>query len=532
MPDSQTFKYRERFEGSAGVLPGEVAPRLVLVHDFPAGPDGLTSPRAGAGLGANDIIRLYSDGNPDYGVDFARVFGDQRFAGFGPGAIDTYRVVASDAVRATVTLTDQDDTTPIDIGAFTAVGAGVAYNKTITLVVTDVIASGHPAGANTPVFKVTIPAPNPDANDEVFERIVFTQEDGRGTSAYHRTRDASVLNDLSFIVDFNYVPAAATADLAANATKGDVITLTLAGGTAGGALADADWQAALDELADLPFRWLVIPNPPTDTVRADMHTTIKGMPFGFAALIQMYGETPAAILTARDTLGSEADDGRSAMFFGWGPHPSAGGREVSFAAGYLGLASAKINAGGLGGDYPVGNTGLGFTKITDVLTKADKGSLAAESIMYAQQLYDGSFGVHGSWTLDSQLDRMGDLGVRWMWNDILRRLALQFTPLAHNRGATPLTQTKIKRLGDAAISPYLSKGVVRIAETGTAPLEEANTLFPGLSFPADPGWVAYVARVVFYLTLQGVYVHATDAEIAGLASLAGSGGGGEEPAAA
>lgn len=534
MPEAETFKYREAFEGFQGVLPGETAPRLLIYHTFPAGPDGLTSPRAGAGLGMNDILRYFSNGEPDYGTDFAEVYSRQTHGANTPGAIDVYRLVPSDASKASAVLNDQASGTPVVIGEFEAVGSGAAYNKRIYLTCVEVIEStgafAHPAGAKVPVFDVEIEGPNPRYPAEVFRRVVFTHSGETGSSAYHKTIDAAGLTDRSMVINFTYDPDADTADLAASADEGDVITLNLVGGTDGSATLDAnDYKDAFDDTVNIPFRWRVVPNPPEDTVIENLHMSNKAAPFGLAILVSPYAFSTQDALDVRDTIGKEADDGKSAFVWGWGAHPAILGREAPYAAAYFGRFSAKINATGLGGEYPVGNQGLGFTTIAEAhkLTGAQEQALSKASIMFARQMYDASYGVHGSWTLDAQLDRMGDLGVRVMWNDIIRRLALQFTPLAHNRGATVLTRNTIQRFGDMAIRKYLDRGYVKKAATGISSIEEAAARFPGLSFPDLPGWVVYLAQIIFYPTLQGVFAHLTDADVAGLTEIGASGGEGE-----
>lgn len=519
MASSHTVLYRERFEGIFGVLPGEVAPRLLVIGDFPAGPAGLTAPGAGAGMGREAIRQFFSNGVPNYNTDFIDVYAGQTYGGSGTGAIDIYRVVASDATAATANFADESTPGPIAIGTFEAVGPGTAYNGlTITMEVVEVLTS-HPSAPVIPVFDIFVQSPNPNSQPEEFRRIVFTT-DGSGTNAYHRVRDAEVINATSFIVDFLYDPDIATADFSSYAV-GDVVLLTLAGGSDGAALDDEDYEAAIDATGDLPFRWRVIPNAPTPTLNNYLHSVNKASPYGHAILIQPYGTPATTLIADRLPLGSEADDGKSSFVFAWGAHPLAGNREVPYAAAYFGLYSAKINSSGLGGEYPVGGTGLGFLNIAsgDELTPSDREALSQVNIMFGQQNADGSYGVHGSWTMDNQLDRMGDLGVRIMWNDIIRRLVLQFSPLAHNRGRTTVTMDRIQSLGDAAIRPYLSVGWLSRAATGVVAIEEAAATFPGTSWPSLPGWAAYLASLRMNPTLQGVYIHVTDADINGLASL-------------
>lgn len=526
---ADVVKIREVFEGARGALPTEVAPRLLLIGDLPAGRPGLQARPPGAGLSLNELLREYGVGGADYTLDWARVYASQSAQGFRPSGFDVYRIVADDAVTAeTDVATDGHDTTPVDLFHFEAIGPGAAYNGLqIVIEVTRLIASGHPAGDNVAVCTVTLPAVNPDDSPEVFTNIVFTDEGSTaGNSGAHRTRDASIINDElagSKAWRLVYEATAGTSSFGANRTVGDTVTLTAASGADGTTLADADWQAAIDDVSALPWRWTVIANPPSDTVRAYQHTTLKAMPFGFGALVQMYGETFSAFNTALDAYGSDAADGRSMAFFGWGPHPAAQGREVSFSAGYLGRWSAKIAASGLGGDYPVGNQGLGYSGISsgDKLTRANQEAAAASGINYAAQLHDGSYGVHGYWTRDDQLDRMGDAGVRVMVNDIARRLAIAFTPLAQNRGNTVLTRGKINRIGRQAILPYVNKGALRQASAGTYDLTEVQNRWQGVSFPDLPGWAVFMASLQFNLTLGGVFAHLSDQEIEGLEALAG-----------
>lgn len=527
MPTRDTFRYREVFEGKVGPLPGEIAPRLVLIHDFPAGPAGLSAPRAGAGFGLGDLQRYFSDGEFDYGIDFAEVYSRQTDGAATPGAIDVYRLVRSGAAAATGTFDDGDSTSPVDIGEFESVGPGSAYNKDITLEVVRVIDSPsipHPAGTHVPVFNVTIPSPNPSQPPEIIRGVVFTEDGADGTSAYHRTIDAASITDRSLAVNFTYDPAAGTADLS-GLEAGDIITVAMTGGSNGStSLDDDDYEAALDDISGLPFRWRCIANLPNATVRAMLHTANKAAPFGHAITYNLYGETPEDVLTTRGTMGSEADDGRSSLIWGWGSHPNVNGREVPYAAGYFGRYSAKINAAGMGGEYPVGNLGLGFTTIAAAhkLTAAQEEALAQKQVMFARQLTSGSYAVHGSWTLDNEFDRMGDLGTRIMWNDVIRRVALVAEPLAHNRGATIITQSLIRIRCDLAIRPYVSRGYLKVANTGVSAIEDAAARFPGLSFPQElQGWVAYLAQLIYYPTLQGIFAHFTDADILGLASLLG-----------
>lgn len=529
MRSADVVKIREVFEGARGSLPTEVAPRLVLIGDLPAGRPGLQARPPGVGLSLNELLREYGTGDADYTLDWARVYASQSAQGFRPSGFDVYRIVASDAaVAETDKATDDASSNPVDLFHFEAIGPGTAYNGLkVVIEVTRVIATGHPAGANTAVCTVTLPAVNPDDAPEVFTNIVFTSEGSTaGNSGAHRTFDASVINDElagSKAWRLVYEATAGTSSFGANRTVGDTVTLTAAGGTDGSALDDSDWKAAIDEASALVWRWFVIANPPTDTVRAYQHSTFKAAPFAMTFLNQMYGETLSNYSTAVAAYGREADDGRSAAFFGWGPHPAANGREVSFSAGYLGKWSAKIAATGLGGDYPVGNQGLGYSGISagDKLSRANQEAAAAAGINYATQLHDGSYGVHGYWTRDDQLDRMGDMGVRSMVNDVARRLAIAFAPLAHNRGNTLITRAKIDRLGTQAILPYVNKGALKKAAAGTFDLTEVQNRWQGVSFPDLPGWAVFAAQLVFNGTLGGVFAHLSDQEIEGLTAIAG-----------
>src|SRR5690606_14224963 len=117
---------------------------------------------------------------------------------------------------------------------------------TAVIAITRVIATGHPAGANTAVCTVTIEGPNPDAEPEVFDNIVFTSEGSTaGNSGAHRTRDASIINDSlsgSKYQRLVYEATAASSSFGANRTVGDTETLTLASGGDGSALDDDDWK--------------------------------------------------------------------------------------------------------------------------------------------------------------------------------------------------------------------------------------------------------------------------------------------------
>lgn len=528
MRSSDVFKYREQWEGFFGALPSEIAPRLLIIGDFPAGRAGLNAPPPGAGNSIHDVLREYSVGKADYNLDYAKVFARQSYQGSQPAGFDLYNVTASDATEAVTPALTDGDAVPVDLFHFEAIGPGTAYNGLqIQVEVSRVIASGHPAGSNIAVCTVTIPSPNPYANDEIFENIVFTYEGSTdGNSGAHRTRDASIINDPvvgSRVVRLVYEATANTSNFGVGHVKGDVETADLASGTAGTALADLDWTTAIQAVEGLPFRWFVIANPPSDPVRQQLHTSAKVAPFGLGILNQMYGETITDFITARDTYGSEADDGKSMPFFGWGSHFAAQDREVPFGAAYMGRWSAKIASVGLGGGYAVGNTGLGFKSIAsgDELTKTQMDLAAAAGINYATRLYDGSFGVHGYWTLDDQVDRMGDGSVRVIFNDIVRRLAIAFTPLAQNRPNSPLTRQKIQRLGDQAVLPYLNLKYVERAASGTYDLMQVRDRWPGVTFPDLPGWVVYMLSIKANLTLGGIFAHLTDAEVEGLTAIAG-----------
>ena len=529
MRSADVFKLREVFEGARGSLPTEVAPRLLLIGDLPVGRPGLHARPPGAGLSLNELLREYSDGEADYTTDWARVYAAQSSQGFRPSGFDVYRVVADDAtVAETEAVNDADSGSPTDLFHFEAIGPGAAYNGLeLVIEITRVIASGHPAGDNVAVCTVTLPPVNPFDAPEVFTNIVFTKEGSTaGNSGAHRTVDASIINDElvgSKVWRLVYETGANAQGLAANRAVGDTITVTATGGSNGSVLTDQDWADAIAAATTLPWRWVVIANPPSATTRAALHTALKTMPFGFGAVNQMYGESLTDYISALSTLGSDAEDGRSMAFFGWGPHPAAFGREVSFSAGYFGRWNAKIAASGLGGDYPVGNQALGYTGISagDKLSRADQEIAAAAGVNYATQLYDGSYGVHGYWTRDDQVDRMGDAGVRVMNNDIARRLAIALSPLAHNRGNTVLTRSKIQSIGRQVIQPYVSKGALRQAAAGTYDLTEVQTRWQGVSFPDLPGWAVFMASLVYNGTLGGVFAHLSDQEIEGLEVLIG-----------
>lgn len=527
---SDVFKLREDFRGVYGALPTEVAPRMLLIGDFPAGRAGLQAAPAGAALSLGELLREYGSGTADYNTDYARVFASRSVSGIRPSGFDVYRVTAPDAVTAvTAVVDDAAPTDAVGLFKFRAIGPGAAYNgATVDITITRTIASGHPLGTNIAVCTVTITGPNPDAAPEVFEDVVFTHEGStNGASGLYRTREAaSVINDEvggSRYMRLVYEPTAATSHLGANRAAGDTITATLAGGSDGSALTDSEWEAAIDAVNDLPFRWFTIPNPPSETVRAQLHSKLKTAPFRLVFLNQMYGESFTDFDSDIKTYGDMADDGTSAAFFGWGAHPAAGGREVSSSAAYLGEWSAKIAAAGLGGSYPVGNQPLGYTSIAvgDRLTKAQAEAAAVAGVNYLKQLEGGGYGVHGYYTRDSQLDRMGDLGPRSILNDIARRLAIAFTPLAHNRPNSAVTRATIDRLGTQAIRPYVNSGAVKRAATGTYDLMEVQSRWQGVSFPSLPGWAVFMASIKIEGTLGGIFAHLTDAEIQGLTALVG-----------
>lgn len=538
---SDVFKLREAFEGGYGALPSEVAPRMLLIGDFPAGRKGLQSPPPGAGLSLNDLIREYGDGNADYNLDFARVFASRSTSGIRPSGFDIYNIksgAATDAVSAAVT--DADGGSPVSLFKFKAIGPGSAYNGLTTTITVTRMVTGHPAHPTDPVAvcSVEIMGPNPDSSSEVFDNIVFTEEGSLlGNSGVHRTRDASIINDPlvgSRYQRLAYEATAGASHFGANRTVGDQAVATLAGGGNGNALTNTDWTNAISAVSGIPFRWFTIANPPSATARAALHSTLKVAPFRLVFLNQMYGESISDFITDVKTYGNLADDGTSAAFFGWGSHPAADGREVAASAAYLGEWSAKIAAAGLGGSYPVGNQGLGFRAIAagDGLTKTQMENAADAGINYIKQLEDGTYGVHGYYTRDDQLDRMGDLGVRSVVNDIARRLARAFTPLAHNRPNNVITRATIDRLGNQAILPYVNVGAVRRAATGTFDLMEVQSRWQGVSFPSLPGWAVFMASLSIYGTLGGIFAHLTDVEIEGLNSIAGGGGGAAASASA
>lgn len=526
---ADVFKLRESFEGVFGALPSEVAPRILLIGDFPAGRAGLNSPPPGAGISLNDLLREYSDGNADYNTDFARVLASRSVQGFRPAGFDVYNVRPADATKAvTPAVTDDAAVSPVDLFHFEAIGPGTAYNTlNIVIAVTRVIATGHPAGDGVAVCSVTIAGPNPDASPEVFENIVFTDEGSTlGTSGSHRTRDASIINDVfvgSRYVRLVYEATAGDSHFGANRVKGDTETATLAGGTAGTALDDTDWTDAISAVSGISFRWFTIANPPSTVVRAALHSTLKTAPFRLVFLNQMYGESITDFMTDLDTYGDSASDGTSGAFFGWGSHAAAYGREVPAAAAYMGEWSAKIAANGLGGSYPVGNTNLGFRSIAvgDELTYAQQETAAVAGVNYLKRMDNGGYGVHGYYTRDDLMDRMGDLGVRSIVNDLGRRLAIAFTPLAHNRPNNVVTRSTITRLGTQAIMPYINSGAISRAAVGTFDLMEVQSRWQGVSFPSLPGWAVFMTSIKLNLTLGGIFAHLTDAEIEGLQAIAG-----------
>lgn len=525
---ADVVKFREVFEGAYGRLPSEVTPRVVIIGDLPAGRPGLNVTPPGSSMSIGDFMREYSDGGADYVTDWAQVYASRRVGNSSPGGFDVYRIAAADAVVAeSEVITDDAAADPVDLFHFEAVGPGVAYNDlSIIVEVTRVIAD-HPAGANTSVCRVTIQGPNPYSSPEVFSDIVFTSEGSiDGTSGFDRTYDASVINNPvsgSRYVRLVYEATAGDSNFGVNHAIGDTVVVTLTGGTDGAALVDADYEAAIDAVSGLPWRWFVLPAPPSDEVRAYQHSTFKGSPFAMTFLEQMYGEAISDYITALAVYGRGADDGRSMAFYGWGAHPMARGREVPFSAGYLGEWSAKIAASGLGGAYAVGNSTLGYSNIAtgDQLSRTDKEIASAAGVNFATQLYDGSFGVHGYWTRDDQVDRMGDGSVRVIVNDIARRMAIAFQPLAQNRPNNATTRGKIDSLGAQVIRPYVNTGAISRASTGTFDLMEVRSRWQGIGFPDLPGWAVFMASLRVNLTLAGIFVHLSDQEIEGLVSIMG-----------
>ena len=534
MRSSDVFKLREAFEGAWGSLPSEVAPRLLMIGDFPAGRAGLNSPPPGAGISLPDLMREYGNGEADYNLDYAQVFASRSTSGFRPAGFDVYNIKSSTAtVAASTAITDADVGSPVPLFHFEAIGPGTAYNSATAVITITRMVANHPAAIGSDpvaVCTVTITGPNPDASPEVFENIVFTDEgSSKGNSGLHRTKDASIINDAlvgSRYMRLVYEATAGNSHFGANRTAGDDVTATLAAGADGAALTNQDWNDAIEAVSGIPFRWFVIANPPSETVRANLHQDLKVAPFRLVFLNQMYGESLTNFMSDINTYGDLADDGTSGPFFGWGPHPAAGGREVCSSAAYLGEWSAKIAAAGLGGSYPVGNQGLGFSGIAagDALNKSQMDAAAAASVNYLKQMENGSYGVHGYYTLDDQLDRMGDLGRRSIVNDIGRRLAIAFTPLAHNRPNNVITRGLIQRLGNQAIMPYVNAGAVKRAATGTFDLMEVQNRWQGVSFPNLPGWAVFMASIQINDTLGGVFAHLTDSEIEGLTALASGGG--------
>lgn len=522
MRSADIIKVREFWEGVFGRQPVEIAPRLLLIGQFPAGRPGLHVPPPGAGLSLDELLQEYGDGSVNAELDYARVFARQSDGGVAPAGFNVANVVPATATRAVSgTVTNQVPVTPVAQFRFEAIGPGATYNNLVISITCTRIVNDHPLGNNIPVCRVTVESVNPRYAPEVFENVVFTYTNAtNGSSAYHRTVEAQEVIEDSRIVRLVY-------DVAANGsltmTVGQTITATLAGGTEGGAVTDTDWTGLIAQAEDLPFVWRVAPALPSGVVRDYLHNSNKAAPFGVATYLQRYGETLAAFTTARNAAGNEADDGKSMTFFGHGQHPAAGGREVSFSAAYLGRFSAKINALGLGGAYAVSNQPLGYTSIApgDRLTRTQREQAAAAGINVATRLLTGQYGVMGYYTMDDQVDRMGDISIRVIMNDVIRRLFTAFMELPQNRANNPGVQDKIRRLGDQVIQPYQNLGYVRRAATGTFSLEEARTRLPGLSFPTLPGWAAYVASLQFFPTLGGIYIMLTDKEVAGLTAVAG-----------
>lgn len=518
MGQADTFLYREDFQGRYGAVPTEIAPRLTLIHSFPVG-------RVGVPEGLSDLpelMREYGNGFADPGLDFIRVFAGQTYDGVQAGRFEAVRVAAANATLArSAPYATTVEALEVPQGYFESVGPGEDYNGVTPRLTVTRIEDVHPVGAGVRVFRVEVPAVDPGLPPEVFDNIVFSSSAGGGTSAFDQTNDASTINDPlagSRTVRWRYSPTA-TGTLGAALAVGDTIDMPLSGGT-DGEMTQGDWEDAIDACQELNFRWFV-PLAPTEAARGYAVGALKKANFELIVVNQMYGETLSAFIEARGAYGNTVTNGCDMYFWGNGEHILTPGREIPFSAAYLGRWSAKIAATGLGGEYPVGNEPLGYRSIAsgDRLKRAQQEQLAALNINYAKQL-TGGFGVHGYWTGDKLVDRMGDAAKRVFWNDVLRRLAVAFIDLAQNRGNTVVTRKRIKVVGDAAIQPYVTAGYAIEAATGTYTYEEVIRRFEGLGWPSfNYDWAYYLAQIGFAPTLGGVFVHATDQEIVGLVSL-------------
>lgn len=518
MPGSpDTFLFSENFQSVRGAVPVDIAPRMVVVGDFPAGRQGYISP-GGRPLGS--MLAEYSDSQPNYETDLLRTLMRMSFAGLPSAPVEVVRVVDAAAVVAeTEVLDDGDATTPVDQGNFVAVGPGAAYNtRTIRITTTAVIPTGHPAGDNVSVNTVEVFPPNSNLEPEVFRNVVIDGA-GRGSSGRWNTRDIeTAINDPitgSRVVRWEY---AGTANGGYKEPVGTITVLTLAGGT-DGAPAATDWEAAIDMASGRPFRWIILANAPSEATRAYFVNAVKAAPYGMGFFNSMFGEGLSTFLTARDTYGNGPDEGKIMGFWGWATHPAAGGREIPAMAAYLGLWSAKINSSGLGGNYAVGNQPLAYTSIAagSELTREAQESLATANINYVRNLEGGGIGVHGFWTLDSQIERVGDAAVRTMYNDIIRQLATALTELAQNRGNSVATRQVILDYATARLQPYIAAGFVEFAAMDVMTYQQVLDRFTGITVPFYEQWAYLLASLRFVGTLGGVFAYLTNRDIQGLA---------------
>ena len=519
MPGSaDTFLWSENFDAVRGAVPVEIAPRIVIVGQFPAGRESYISPGTRT---LDSLLKEYSDSQPAYETDVMRAIMRQSYQGTPTAPVEPIRVLADDAVVAETEDLDDGAATPVVQGSFLGIGPGAALNgRKVRIITTAVIASGHPAGADVAVNTIEIYPANPDLQPEIFRNVVINGL-GLGTSARWNTRDIeAVINDPlagSRIARWEY---AATASGTFSPTVGTVTELTFSGGDDGTA-ADADWEAAIDLAVGRPFRWIVLANAPSEAVRGYFANAVKAAPYGMGFFNSMFGEGQSTFLTARDTYGNGPDEGKVMAFYGWANHPTVGNRAIPVMAPYLGRWSAKINAGGLGGHYAVGNQALGFSGIAtgSELSREQQEAMAAANVNYVKNLEQGGIGVHGFWTLDSQLERIGDAAVRTFYNDVIRRLAVAMVELAQNRGNSVTTRALVTDLVRARLQPYISVGFVEYAAVDTFTYQQVLDRFSGISVPFYEQWAYVLASLRFVGTLGGVFLYLTNREIEGLAVL-------------
>lgn len=525
---SEVLRIQTDFRGAQLQDVGRPAPRIMLISDTAAGPLGLNSPTIGMSM--RDVISTYSDGTPSYAIDWVRAYYSSRFEGKGPSPVDVYRVGSGGTKAVSPTLyadntigwgvddwgTGVPSTDPI--GFFEADGVGdVTFD--VDLIPVQKIVSGHPAGANITVFDVRVHSPSGAFPAITYQRVVFTNPDATGDSSSYRTVDAAtILNSPTrrpAIVRWVYEPFY-TAGLNPDLADGTG-TLSVTGGTAP-TVSAADWQAAFDTVRTIPNRWHVIPNPPDESTRTAYVNTLRDGDSVLVHVAQMYGEDPTTFATARDAYGDGEGSSSVVTFFGWGTHPLANGREVNASALYLGRWAAKINRSGFGTSYPVGNENLGFSSVAagDELNQSQQEQFSNLNINYIKKFDDGTIGVHGFWTLDRDLTRLGDLFRRHSWNDIIIKLTQAYKRMAQNRGNTPFTRADVNRLGDLQIRPYFERGFARRAQTGTFYYEEIQQRYPDLNLDNLNGWIYYLAGIQLNGTLGGIYVYLTNQQIEGL----------------